>query len=208
MDKLIHKLHKNGMCDINGYPTSIKRIVNETTEEIITYGNQVLRGLINNNQSCANYHKSSRIQYIVQFSIAKTIARKYDISMKSVFKKMGKLLAHTYKNTKGITKSIHLAWFKSFKQDKEFFKISLAKLKDSIVYKYNDTNPLARNCYICGNPHHHNMFHRKKISRIKSPYTPVIQEMIRINRRQICLCDVCFKKASNNLFERNQIFKR
>lgn len=208
MTKIIHKLHDNGMCDINGYPTCIKRLLNNTTEEIITYGNQVLRGLINNNQGCRNYYKSSRIQYIVQFSIAKTIARKYDISMKSIFRKMGKVLSHTYINTKGILKSIHLALYKSFKQDKEFFKIILAKLKEPIIYKYNDTNPLAQNCYICGNPQNHNIYHRKKKSRILPPYTPIIQEMIRINRRQICLCDDCFHKASHNLFELNQIHKR
>ena len=48
--KLIRKLHDNGMCDAFGNPTSIKRLLAQPIEDIITYGNQVLRGLVNNNQ--------------------------------------------------------------------------------------------------------------------------------------------------------------
>lgn len=208
MNKFIHKLHDNGMCEINGYPTSIKKLFNLPIKDIITYGNLVLRGLLNNNQGCANYHKGSYIQYIVQFSIAKTIARKFDISMKQVFKRMGKLLTHNYTDSKGKVKSIRLAFLRSFKKDKDYVKKLLYKLKEPIQYKYDDTNPLARNCYICGNPHNHYMFHRKKISSIKPPYTPIIKEMIRINRRQLCLCQDCFCKVSNNQLEQNQITKR
>ena len=205
MDKIIHRLHDNGMCDIKGYPTSIKHLFCSSVEDIITYGNQVLRGLVNNNQGCANFYKCHRIQYIVQFSIAKTIARKFDMSIKSVFKERGKSLLHKYRNEKGLSKSIYLAMFHSFQRDSNFFKVILYRLKQPIDYKYNDTNPLGRKCYICGNPHQLNMFHRPKKSRIKSPCTPIVQEMIRIHRRQICLCDNCFEKANSN---QNLIRKR
>lgn len=67
MDKLIKKLHDNGMCDTFGHPTSIKRLFNTSSKEIITYGNQVLRGLVNNNQGCSNFFKMARIQYIGSF---------------------------------------------------------------------------------------------------------------------------------------------
>lgn len=74
------------MCNAFGYPASIKRLLCNPTEDIITYGNQVLRGLVNNNQGCRNYYDMHRIQYIIQYSIAYTIARKCDISLKKVFK--------------------------------------------------------------------------------------------------------------------------
>lgn len=208
MDKIIHKLHDNGMCNYEGKPTSIKRLFNKTTEEIITYGNQVLRGLVNNNQGCSNYYKCARIQYIVQFSIALTLARKYDISLKQVFRKYHKDIKTAYTNALGNAKTIRLAMYRSFKRDKEFFPHWLNKIKEPIKYKYKDNNPLLRNCYICGTPHQHAMFHRKKVSLIKPPYTHIFKEMLRINRRQICLCKECFRKAENNLFEFNQITKR
>ena len=90
--KLIRKLRDNGMCDAFGYPTSIKRLLCKPIEDITTYGNQVLRGLVNNNQGCRNYYVMHRIQYIIQYSIAYTITRKCDISINKVFKKYHKQL--------------------------------------------------------------------------------------------------------------------
>lgn len=208
MDKLIHKLKDNGMCEANGTPTSIKRLFSKPTKDIITYGNQVLRGLINNNQGCINYYQGWRIQYIVQYSIARTLARKYDISLKKVFKKYHDNLTTTYINDKGKEKTISLAMYRSFKKSDTFFKQWLVKIKKPVKYTYRNTNPLKRTCYICGNPHQNKMFHRRKISLIPTPYPHIIKEMIRINRRQICLCSDCFSKVSYNVLEYNQITKR
>ena len=206
--KLIHKLRDNGMCNAFGYPASIKRLLCKPTEDIITYGNQVLRGLVNNNQGCRNYYDMHRIQYIIQYSIAYTIARKCDISLKKVFKKYHSQLIYSYTNDKGKDKTIKLALHSSFKRDKTFFSQWLSKIKQDVEYRYRDTNPLKRNCYICGNPQHHVMFHRRRISSLHMPYSHIIKEMIRINRRQICLCRECFIKVSQNLLEYNQIAKR
>ena len=206
--KLIRKLHDNGMCDASGNPASIKRLLCKPIEDIITYGNQVLRGLVNNNQGCRNYYDMHRIQYIIQYSIAYTIARKCDISIKKVFKKHHTQLIYSYMNDKGEAKTIRLALYPSFKRDKTFFPQWLRRIKQDVEYRYRDTNPLKRNCYICGNPQHHVMFHRKRISSLHMPYSHIIKEMIRINRRQICLCRECFIKVSQNLLEYNQITKR
>lgn len=103
---MIQKLHQNGMCERNGYPIGVTSLLRNPIEEIITYGNQVLRGLLYSKQGCHNYYEGWRIQYIIQYSIAKTIARKYNISMKQVFKKYGDKLTYTYTNAKGIVKTI------------------------------------------------------------------------------------------------------
>jgi preprotein translocase subunit SecF len=63
-----------------------------------------------------------KIQYIIQYSIAKTIARKYNVSMKQVFAKYGNNLTTIYINTKGITKTISLALYTSFRRNRVFFK--------------------------------------------------------------------------------------
>ena len=115
--KLIRKLRDNGMCDAFGYPTSIKRLLCKPIEDITTYGNQVLRGLVNNNQGCRNDYVMHRIQYIIQYSIAYTIARKCDIS------KYHKQLIYSYMNDKGR----ELALYRSFKRDKTFFHSGLVK---------------------------------------------------------------------------------
>ena len=170
------------MCDALGHPTSIKRLLFKPIEEIITYGNQVLRGMVNNNQGCKNYHDMHRIQYIIQYSIAYTIARKHDISLKKVFKKYQSQLTYSYTNDKGIEKTIKLALYHTFKRDKTFFPQWLNKIKQNVEYKYRDTNPLKRKCYICGNPQQHVMFHRKKISLLHMPYSKNLLDFNKNNK--------------------------
>lgn len=202
---MIQKLHQNGMCERNGYPIGVTSLLRDPIEEIITYGNQVLRGLLYSKQGCHNYYEGWRIQYIIQYSIAKTIARKYNISMKQVFKKYGDKLTYTYTNAKGIVKTIRLALFKSFKRNKYYFSEWLRKIKEPITQNYSTTNPLAKKCHVCGNPLNHKMFHRKRKKLLKSPYTHIEHYMLEINRRQICVCSECFDKLSHNQLEYNQI---
>ena len=206
-DKIIRKLKDNGMCNEFGFPIAMTKMQNEPIQDIIKYANQVLRGLLYGNQGCHNFCKGWRIQYIIQYSTAKTIARKFDISMKATFKKYGDSLNVVYKNSKGIDKQISLAKFRSFKRNKDFLKNWIFKLKEHVVASYDTRNPLARNCYICDESQNSKMFHRQKVSLLKTPYLHIVKEMVRINRRQVCLCPTCFMQVTNNELEFNQISK-
>ena len=207
VENMIRKLHQNGICNENGWPIGITKLLLLPVQEIIKYGNQVLRGLLNGQQGCHNFHKGWRIQYIIHYAIAKTLARKFDISMKKVFKKYGNSLTFSYLNTKGIAKTVSFALFKSFKRNRYFFAEWFAKIKEPIVFKYDERNLLRRTCYICDSSHQRKMFHRRRKKLIKRPYPHIISEILRINRRQLCLCSSCFEKANNNALELNQITK-
>ena len=207
VESMIRKLHQDGMCDEKGRPIGVTKLLLLPVQEIIKYGNQVLRGLLNSQQGCRNFFKGWRIQYIVKLSIAKTLARKFDISMKKVFKKFGSSLSFSYQNAKGKIKTVCLALFKSFKRNRYFFPKWLAKIKEPIVFKYDVRNLLRRTCYICDSSHELKMFHRRRKKFIKLPYPFIIVEMLRINRRQLCLCASCFERVNNNGFELNQITK-
>ena len=127
--------------------------------------------------------------------------------MKATFKQYGDSLNVAYINSKGINKQISLAKFRSFKRNKDFLKNWIFKLKEHVVVTYDTKNPLARNCYICDDSHNSKMFHRQKVSLINKPYSHIVKEMVRINRRQVCLCPTCFTQVSNNELEYNQISK-
>ncbi|MGL4374384.1 MAG: reverse transcriptase domain-containing protein [Turicibacter sp.] len=205
--QMIKKLHENGMCDTLGYPRAITKLLRLPIQDIIKYGNQVLRGLLHSQQGCHNFFEGWRIQYIIQYAIAKTIGRKHDMSMKATFKKFGNRLNYRYTNVKGIAQETYLAMYKSFRRNKEFFIDWLQKLKEPIEYIDNKKNPLSKKCYVCGDPQQTKMYHRRRKSLINQPYPHIIKEMIRINRRQICLCPTCFKQVENNQLEYNQITK-
>lgn len=208
MDMKIKSLSEKGMCKGNGYPITMNRLLHENVQDIVKHGNSVLQGMINSNSGCLNFQKMFRVQYIVQFSVAKTIAKKLDISMRQVFKKYGKTLCVHWVDEKGNPRETKLALFKSLRFDKMFFperKKTLLKKKEPV---FKTDNPLNRKCYICGNPHKTHMYHRKSIRKLKPPYTPLVARMIQINRRQIPLCEECFKKAHSSGFELNQLPKR
>lgn len=209
-DGILKKLRENGMCTGNGYPIGITRLLRESPEEIIKYGNQVLRGLLTQQRGCANFYEGARIQYIVHFSIAKTLARKFDISLKKVFARYGRVLMVNYQNAKGKACSVSLALYKSFARQKGFFaKIKLAVKSFYFLPWYNLMNPLARVCYICGNPHSHvSMYHRKTKKKLDKPYSPIVTVMLDINRRQIPLCGHCFADVEAGRFQLNQLKRR
>ena len=207
VDAMIRKLHQNGMCNESGWPIGITKLLPLPVNEIIKYGNQVLRGLLHSHQGCRNFYKGWRIQYIIHYSIAKTLARKFDISMKKVFSRFGNALSFSFTNAKGKLKSVSLALFKSFKRNQYFFVKWLTKIKEPIVVSYDERNLLRRTCYICDGSHQRKMFHRRRKKFIRPPVPHIITEMLRINRRQICLCSGCFELADNNALELNQITK-
>ena len=203
--EIIRRLHEKGFCDKSGFPIGVKKVFNKTIQDIIRHGNNVLRGLLTNLQGCHNFWQAARIQYIVKFAIAKTIARKYRISMKKVFKTYGKRLTVNYINPKGELKEISLALFRSFSRNKVFFKNWIIKLKEHVVITYDTRNPLKKHCYVCEGSQNRKMFHRRKKSLIKKPYPLIVTAMLHINRRQICLCEKCFSQVTNNELECNQI---
>jgi len=206
-ESMIRKLQQNGMCNENGWPIGVAKLLKLPVQDIIKYGNQVLRGLLNSQQGCHNFFIGWRIQYIIKFSIAKTLARKFDISMKKAFQRFGTSLSFAYQNAKGKAMTVCFAAFKSFKRNRYFFPNWLAKIKEPIVCNYDVRNLLRRACYICDSSHQRKMFHRRRKKFIKPPYPHIITEMLRINRRQLCLCSSCFERANNNGFELNQITK-
>ncbi|MEA5024235.1 Group II intron-encoded protein LtrA [bioreactor metagenome] len=207
---ILNKLRENGMCTSKGYPMGITRLLREPPQDIIHYGNQVLRGLLTQQRGCFNFYRGWRIQYIVQFSIAKTLARKFDISLKKVFARYGKALNIHYQNAKGKACSIRLALYTSFARHKDFFtKIKLDSKAFLFLPLYSLKDPLARVCYICGNPQSHvSMYHRKTKKKLPKPYSPMVTLMLAINRRQIPLCQSCFTSVGTDRFQLNQLKRR
>ena len=206
---ILKKLRENGMCKDNVYPIGISRLLREPPEEIIKYGNQVLRGLLTQQRGCYNFFEGWRIQYVVMFSIAKTLARKFDISAKKVFARFGSSLSVSYRNAKDKVCSVSLALYKSFARQKDFF----AKIKSAVssvpLPKYNLINPLARDCYICGNQWLPvSMYHRQTKKKLNKPYSPIVTVMLAINRRQIPLCGHCFANVESGRFQLNQLKRR
>ena len=141
---------------------------------------------------CINFYKCARIQYIVQFSVAKTLARKYDISLKKVFTKFGSSIRVDYLNENNKERRTQLALYPNFKRRRNYFHTMLTASKTPFTPIYNPRNPTKQPCTLCKSINNICMLHRKPVNLISRPSKPIIEHMIQINRRQIPVCKLCY----------------
>ncbi|QDZ77431.1 RNA-dependent DNA polymerase, partial [Bacillus cereus] len=101
--KLVQKLCLKGFCTPIGVPSCKDGWTTLDTDQIITRFNSINRGIQNYYRFVDNFAKIGRIQYILKFSLAKTLAKKYRISVSKVFKRFGKNITFRTKSTNGKT---------------------------------------------------------------------------------------------------------
>lgn len=88
--RLINRFHMKGLCDKNGFPSSLSWLSCLEPQIIIERTNAVIRGLANFYlPAIRNRAKIHRWIYILRFSCLKTLAQKYRGSIKSIFKRFG-----------------------------------------------------------------------------------------------------------------------
>src|SRR6266567_9619105 len=81
LPKLVKSLSERGFCTTEGEPTPKSGWAFLDAEQIVSLYSSVNRGIQNYYRFADNWGQLNRIQYILQCSLAKTLARKYQISM-------------------------------------------------------------------------------------------------------------------------------
>ena len=92
LPKLMQRLSERGFCTKEGTPLPKSGWMFLDADQIVNLYSGVNRGLQNYYQFADNWKHLHRVQYVLQFSLAKTLARKYQISVAKVFKRFGKTL--------------------------------------------------------------------------------------------------------------------
>jgi hypothetical protein len=87
---LIKRLHQRGFCTATGDPTTKVAWMNLDPEQIIALFRSINQGILNYYRFVDNLHSLVRIQYILHYSLAKTFAAKYRLSIRKVFTRFGK----------------------------------------------------------------------------------------------------------------------
>ena len=171
--------------------------------EIVLKYSQMQIGLYNyycdiiDNKSVINF-----AFYILQYSCAKSIARRQKISIAKVFKKYGKLLRVSTTNG-GKTYTIQLKDLKTLTNKTNNRKRNKVKQDTDpfhIMEFWRTTFKIYENCCICGATENIGMHHLNSISNIdkgKDKYQYVRQSF---NRKQIPVCNDCHTKITNGTF--------
>jgi len=209
LPKLIQRLKDKGFCTAEGKPLDRKGWRGLDTEQIIALYSSINRGIQNYYRFTDNWRRLGRIQYILRFSLAKTLARKYKITVKQVFKRFGKDLSITIEGKDG-KKDRQVSFYQNhdWTKNREAFHLGthsdIDQLQTSITMRTR--SKLGKPCCICGTTGKdahivmHHVRHIRKLSHKREPagFNHILRKL---NRKQIPVCEECHRKIHQGSYD-------
>jgi nicotine oxidoreductase len=209
LPKLLKRLSERGFCAKDGKPTPKSGWAYLDAEQLILLYSSINRGIQNYYRFADNWAQIQRIQYILQYSLAMTLGRKFKISTPKVFKRFGKNLTYTIKDKAGAEKrTVSFYLNHDWTKDREAFRdntrpdIDLIRMEMSMRSRSNLTKP----CSICGATRDttpivmHHVRHIRKLSS-KRPATGFNRILRMLNRKQIPVCTTCHENIHRGKYD-------
>lgn len=202
--QIIARLCVKGICDSEGKPLSKRGWTVQSDDVIVKGYSYVLNGLMNYYSGAQNQRKLIRIQYILQYSCACTLAHRHQSSMKQTFAKYGpemavKLPIRTKKGN--IEKTICLP-LRKFNQSVRKWNIKLQTYDpfENMYINRRTRSKLEFACCICGGEQDVEMHHVRSIKDAKNS-TGFHQILGLIHRKQIPVCRDCHENIHNGKYD-------
>lgn len=211
--RILNKLKTNQLCNNNYYPIGKRSWTIYEPYEIVLKYRQIMIGLYNYYNNCDSYYILNRVNYILKYSCAKTLATRLKISTPQAFKKYGKdlIIRKTfYFNSKEINKIV------SFPQS----QTKNTNNKSSIPFnsiRYDNFDPfklkefwrtklkLYLNCCICDSPDRVGMHHINSLRSIKPGKRDKFDYIRRQTQRiQIPVCHNCHVDITHGKYNKNK----
>ncbi len=196
-EELIKKLHAKGFCTAKGQPTTKLGWIHLDADQIILLYNGINRGIQNYYRFADNFAQLTRIQYVLKFSLAHTLAAKYKCSVRQVFKRFGKIPTIIIKAKDG-KRDRCIAFYNNsdWKKQRNGFQIGHATvdlLRWSISLR--SRSKLGMPCCICRSSEQVEMHHVRHIRKTGAKKPVGINAILQLlNRKQIPVCTRCHQK--------------
>jgi nicotine oxidoreductase len=207
MPRLIKRLHDRGFCTKEGNPTPKSGWAQLDADQIVRLYSSVNRGIQNYYRFVDNWARLSRIQYILKFSLAKTLAQKFKISVPKAFKRFGRELTVTIKRKEGEEdRKVSLYLNPDWKKKREAFQSGKRSDIDLVrtAIQMRTRSKLGKPCCICGESAGqivmHHVRHVRKLSH-KREATGFNRILRMINRKQIPVCEICHGKIHRGKYD-------
>jgi len=199
IDKLIKRLATKGFCDNRGNPTPKNGWAELDEDQIINLYSSVNRGLQQYYRPADNWQEMRRIQYVLKFSLAKTLAMKRKTSVAKVMQQ-GRIYITVQR--KDATKTVMFHQNSTWGVDRNAFSRSEEVDLVRMVTQLRTRSKLGRACCICGEPNNVEMHHvrhvRKMSDKKASGFTRV---MAILNRKQIPVCEQCHQSIHSGKYD-------
>ena len=201
-DKLIRRLSEKGFCDANGKPQGKGAYTSLDADQSILRYSAINRGLQQYYRACDNFAELTRVQYVLKYSLAKTLAEKYRKSVARIFQNGG--IKHTYTTSKGEQKEVRFYINRNWRIDRDAWSTKPLIDQTRSELRLRTRSKLGAACIICGEEddvemHHVRHLHRMDEKRKKDMgFTRV---MIALNRKQLPLCKECHSKVHRGEYD-------
>jgi group II intron reverse transcriptase/maturase len=180
----------------NGQPAAVNAFINQPVDHIIGHYNGVIRGWYNYYQLAENVCRLNYARYVLQYSLAKTLAGKERSSVRRIFRKYGKDLTFVKPNGR----RVH--FFNQPLRQVKKAKSSAAKLDLLPAWGPRRTQTrLLDDCAICGSRDHVEMHHVRHIRKRGQKVQGFTLYLAAINRKQVPVCQKCHREIHNGKYD-------
>jgi hypothetical protein len=199
IETIVNRLHQKGFCDINGVPVAKQAWGLLDEDQIVNLYSSINRGIQCYYRPSDNWTYLRRIQYILKFSLAKTLAAKRKTGVAKVLKG-GNVQVQVKRagQTKTISFYSNTDWTVNRGAFTEHSEVDLVRMQERLRTK----SKLGWTCCICNANQHVAMHHvrhiRKMTDKQAKGFTSV---MAALNRKQIPVCRVCHRKIHNGAYD-------
>ena len=204
--KLTKRLSDRGFCTRKGEPISKAAWVYLDMDQILHLYSSVNRGTQNYYRFADNWRHVSRIQYILEFSLAKTLAHKYKISVPLVFKRLGKGFTTIIEGKRGNPdKQVSFYLNRDWTKQRDAFQTQTTEIDLVRTWtKMRSRSKFEKPCCTCGATATpivmHHVRHIRKLSHQRKPigFNRILRA---INRKQIPVCKSCHGKIHRGEYD-------
>jgi group II intron reverse transcriptase/maturase len=197
-------------CDSNFYPIGIRSWSSFDEYDIVLKYRQIMIGIFNYYRDCENNYLLNRVNYILRYSCAKTIATRRKMTMSQVFKMYTTLLKvekQIYTTDSVVTKYVTFPDITTLKSKPPQKRFRSRELVDpfKIQQFWRTKFKIYNECCICGETNNIALHHMNSLRSIK-PQKREKYAYIRsqLNRIQIPVCKICHLDITNGKYDKKK----
>jgi hypothetical protein len=206
LPKLVKRVSDRGCCSPQGEPTPKAGWAFLDADQIVNLYSSVNHGIQNYYRFADNWGQLHRVQYILEYSLAKTLAVKFKISVPKVFKREGSGFPILIEGKKGkADRTVSFYLNRDWTKKRDAFQTGTQPDIDLIrtVTQMRTRSKLGKPCCICADAGPivmHHVRHVRKLTnnRVATGFNHLLRA---INRKQIPVCTVCHGKIHRGEYD-------
>lgn len=180
----------------HGQPVGFYAFINQPIDHIIDHYNGLIRGWYNYYQLAENVGRLNYARYILQYSLAKTLAAKERTTLHKIFRKYGKHISYT----KPTGRTVHFS-NQPLKQVKKAHEATANLDVPPTWFPRRTRSRLLDNCAICNSPDQIEMHHVRHIRKRGEKVQGFTLYLAAINRKQIPVCHRCHQDIHRGRYD-------